>query len=143
MNLKIRVKNLVKKHGTANPSYIARNLGIRIFTAPLPDTVRGFLVRVLRRKFIFINENLSDFSQQVVLCHELGHARLHTGYGYYFHPDTTYYVASTHEREANEFAAHLLSYNHDIDGIALAAIIQEKRPDPKTVHKILSEFILS
>jgi Predicted Zn peptidase len=101
MNLKLRVKNLVNKHGTADPFIIASGLGIKTHLAPLPKTVRGFLARVLRRKFIFVNEDLPELSQKIVVCHELGHARLHTGYGYRFHHDTTYYVPSKREREAN------------------------------------------
>lgn len=51
----------------------------------------------------------------MTVFHELGLARLHTGYGYYLHTDRAYYVRSRLEAETNEYAAHLLAYSTDID----------------------------
>lgn len=99
-----------------------------------------FLVKPLRRKFILLNDDLTEESSKIVICHELGHARLHPGYGYYWHPSRNF-MPSKREREANEFAVHLLAYSSDIDSNLIAAIINEKRPDPKTVHRILTEII--
>jgi len=140
INIKIRVANIVRKHGTARPYELAHCLGINVIPVDLPLHIRGFLVRVLRRKIIILNDRLPEESANVVLCHELGHARLHTGYGYYFHPNQTYYVPSKREREANEFAVHLLSYCHDIDAGVVAKIINSNRPNPAVIHKILSEL---
>ena len=64
-------------------------------------------------------------------------------YGYYYTLSGTYFIKSRKEAEANEFAAHLLSYSNDIDSSLLAKFIQEKRPDPRVVHQILSEIVVS
>ena len=77
----------------------------------------------------------------MTVCHELGHARLHAGYGYYLHPDRTYYVRSRLEAEANEYAAHLLAYSTDIDSDEVTHIINQRRPDPHEVHMFLGRFI--
>lgn len=141
LNIKLRVKNLVAKYGTANPFQLADALNLKIKYAPLPQHIRGFLVRVLRKKYIVLNEDLSYEAQKITLCHEIGHARLHTGYGYYLHADQSYYVPSRREREANEYAVHLLSYSSDIDTNMINHVIFEKNPNPREVHKFLSMMI--
>ena len=141
MNIPRRVKNFVDKYDTADPFRLAKELGIAIVRLPLPEDIRGFLVHVLRRKYIVLNESLCYTAEKITVCHELGHARLHAGYGYYLHPDSTYYIASKREREANEYAIHLLSYSTDIDGTAVARLIAEKHPDPREVHRLLGRFI--
>ena len=108
---------------------------------PPPDDIRGFFVNVLRRKYIVLNDSLCYAAEKVIVCHELGHARLHTGYGYYLHPDRTYYVRSRLEAEANEYAAHLLAYSTDIDNDEMARIINQRHPDPREVHFLLGRFI--
>lgn len=143
MNIKLRVANLVKKHGTSNPYLLAQGLNISIFRIKLPASIRGLLVKPLRRKIILLNEQLSDDAGKIVICHEIGHVRLHAGYGYQWHPDRTHFVPCRREREANEFAAHLLARSHDLDSNLIAEIINEKRPDPKVIHQILTELILS
>lgn len=140
-NYKVRAKNLVKKSGTSNPFEIAYYLNINILQLKLPNTIRGFLVRVLRRKFIALNANLPYEAQKIVVCHELGHAILHKGYGYYLHADMSYYVPSRREKEANQFAIHLLSHSSDLDADLITKVISEKDPDPKEVHKILSTLL--
>ena len=140
-NIKVRVKNLVNKYRTGNPFQLASDLGITIVRLPLPDDIRGFFVNVLRRKYIVLNEGLCYATEKVIVCHELGHARLHAGYGYYLHPDRTYYVSSRLEAEANEYAAHLLAYYTDIDSDEVSRIINDRHPDPREVHYLLGRFI--
>ncbi len=143
MNIKLRATNLTKKFKTNNPREIADYLGIDILYLDLPKSIRGFLVRVLKRKVIVINKNLTRTAQLVTICHELGHVRLHPGYGYYYHATGTRYVSSRYEREANEFALYLLSESH-WDGLNTRLwkkVFTEKRPDPKLVHKILTELM--
>ncbi len=143
MNIKLRVANLVKKYATSNPYDLAKDLGITVMELALPDSVRGFKVRALGRKYIALNTALSEPSQKVVLCHELGHARLHPASGYYYTLTGTYFIKSRKEAEANEFAACLLSYSNDVEPGLLIRLIREKRPDPRLVHKILSEITTS
>ncbi len=141
INIKLRVKNLVTKYNTANPFELAKELNIKIISLDLPDSIKGFLVRVLRRKYIILNNKLTYERQKIVLAHELGHARLHTAYGYYLHADMSYYVPSKREKEANVFAIHLLSYSSDLDANLISKIIKEKNPNPREVHRILSKLI--
>jgi hypothetical protein len=141
LNIKLRVKNLVTKYRTGDPFQLAGDLGIKIVRLPLPDDMRGFLVNVLRRKYIVLNDELCYAAEKVTVCHELGHARLHAGYGYHLHPDRTVYVSSRLEREANEYAAHLLAYSTDIDSDEVTRIINQRRPDPREVHLLLGRFI--
>lgn len=141
INIKLRVANLVKKYGTCNPYQLARDLGVRIIRVELPTNVRGFLVRVLRRRIILLNNQLSEIGAKVVICHELGHARLHSSYGYYYNSEGTFFVPSKREAEANEFAAYLLSYSYDINPDIVASMLKDRHPDPKTVHCLLNGLI--
>lgn len=84
INYKLCVKNLINKHSTSNPFDLAKALGLKIICAPLPCNIRGFLVRVLKRRYIILNDTLCYQVQKITICHEIGHAQLHKGYGYYF-----------------------------------------------------------
>ena len=63
-NIKVRVKNLVNKYHTGDPFQLADDLGITIVRLPLPDDMRSFLVHVLRRKYIVLNEDLCYAGQR-------------------------------------------------------------------------------
>ena len=141
LNIKLRVRNLVRKYDTYNPYELARHLKIDVYEFKLPPDVRVFLIPPLRRKIIFLNDSLTETEKIVALCHELGHARLHSGYGYTLKANTPYYRSSRREAEANEFAAHLISYSRDINADELQQVINQKRPDPLMVHKMLNEII--
>lgn len=56
------------------------------------------------------------------------------------HVICTYFIKSRLEAEANEFALHLLSYAHDFEVDIWARVLNDKRPDPKVVHRILYEL---
>jgi len=141
MNIKQRVANLVKKYDSCDPYILTRDLGIKVIPLELPESIRGFYVRILRRKFIAVNAALPEISQKVVVCHELGHARLHPGYGYYYTLAGTHFISCRRETEANEFALHLLSRSHDIDLDLVQKLLRDKRPDPREVHQILSSVV--
>ena len=113
-NIKLRVKNLVGRTGTASPTQIADILKIPIVFAELPDGIRGYLTRPVRRKTIVINDNLDEREVSIVIAHELGHALMH-GAASTFHADTVNYCNARNEYEANLFALYLLSYSYDID----------------------------
>lgn len=140
-NIPLRVGNLILKYDTTNPYELAKCLRFSIYELDLPSEIRGFLIRPLRRKCIVLNANLSEIQKRIVLCHELGHARLHPGYGYYLNTNRAYYVPCRRENEANEFAIHLLSYSHDFDKEALKSSIENRRSNPMVVHQIINELI--
>lgn len=113
-NIRLRVKSLVKKMGTAGPLQIATMLNIPIAYAPLPRNIKGYLMRPLRRKTIILNDGLDEREIPIVVAHELGHAMMH-GTKQKFHADTVNYCNVRSEYEANLFALYLLSYIYDID----------------------------
>ena len=80
LNIPLRVRNLVEKYDTSDPYRLAKELNCVVLFADLPMTVNGFWKRILRRKLIMINENLTEWQQAAVLCHELGHVICHPGY---------------------------------------------------------------
>lgn len=122
MNIKGRVKKLVKKWGTKNPYKLCKYLKIEILYMDL-GKIKGIYKKTLTNKFIVINENLSEFCQMIVLAHELGHALLHhskeiqTLKDYDLFPKYNNQI----EIEANTFAAELLSdeniddYEYDLN----------------------------
>ena len=59
-------------------------------------------------RYIFINENLSEHEQRLVMAHELGHAILHRKENCYFSRNKTLLLNSKKEIEANRFAMELL-----------------------------------
>lgn len=90
LNIKIRVRNLITKYGTANPRLLAADLGISVIETDLPKHICGFFVKVLRRGCIILNQALPETGKRIVLCHEIGHSRLHAGYGWRIQPDCTF-----------------------------------------------------
>ena len=80
----------------------------------LPPTVNGFWKRVLRKKTIVINQNLLDWQQEAVLCHEIGHIVCHPRYTTFSTRSISF--SNTHiECEADEFAECLIAYRYDLD----------------------------
>lgn len=59
-------------------------------------------------RYIFINENLPEHEQHLVMAHELGHALLHRKENCYFIRNKTLLLNSKKEIEANKFAMELL-----------------------------------
>ena len=115
MNIKLRVLNLIARHRTRNPFKLARALNIEIIYQDLGE-VRGFFKKILRRKYIFINSELSEFDQKLVCAHELGHAILHSSNRIQFLIDNTKILRRNEiEDEANLFASWLLFPENDIE----------------------------
>jgi hypothetical protein len=111
-NIKLRVKNLTEKYNTNNPYKLCEKLGVTVMYFNLGE-IKGCFQRILKRKYIFINENLDEYSQKVVLCHELGHAIFHNSKNINFMKKSFLNYTSKLENEANEFAAELLSYDNE------------------------------
>lgn len=142
-NIKLRVKNLVNKYQTADPFALARELDVQILYVPLPEQIRGILVRVLRKKTILLNSRLSYEAQKIVICHELGHVRMHWHAGYFFQHDGIYYSPARYECEANEFAIHLLNYSSEFiyDKDYILKVLAKENPNPYEVHKIINSLM--
>ena len=112
-NMKLRVKNLVEKYNTSNPYILCKKLNIEIRYFYYED-IKGFFRKVLRRKYIVINEKLDEYSQLVVLCHELGHAIYHSSKNKLLMKINFLNYVPELEKEANEFAAELMKYQNEV-----------------------------
>jgi Zn-dependent peptidase ImmA (M78 family) len=114
------VNRLVRKHNTTDPFKIAAFININVQFLDLPGNCRGYYLRTLRRRFIAINQNLSEVWQRVICAHELGHDQLHRGMSRFFLDERSFFVAGRYETEANEFAVRLLLHNeHPYEGETL------------------------
>ncbi len=121
-NIKKKVRNLIKKYGTRNPYKLCKFLNIEIFYMDL-GRVKGIYKKTLTNKFIVINDNLSEFSQMIVLVHELGHAILHDSREMQALKDYDLFPKYTNkiEVEANIFTSELMydenieDYEYDLD----------------------------
>ena len=109
LNIPLRVRNLIKKHGTKNPYILCKLLNIHIRYMDLGN-VKGVYKKIVTNKFIIIDEKLSEVMQMIVLCHELGHAVLHNSKEIQSFKDCDLFprVSNRIEDEANIFAAELL-----------------------------------
>lgn len=114
MDIRLKVLDLIIKYGTKNPFKLAKKLNIEILIEDLGE-VRGLFKKILKRKFIFINSNLSDFDKLLVCAHELGHAILHSSSDFQFLIDNTSLLRKSRlEDEANLFASYLLIPNDEV-----------------------------
>ena len=95
--------------GSRDPVKIAEYANIRIAILPL-GAIAGNYKLIKRKRWIFVNDNIPTDSPmfKVVVAHELGHALLHRKENCAFIKNKTLLLTSGIEREANQFAAHLL-----------------------------------
>jgi len=113
-NIRARVKHLIKKYETRNPLLIAKSLNIHVVYKEYSPCTKGYYIKILRNKFIIVNSTLDEYSQKIVLAHELGHAVLHSSEPVYFIREHTLFPIGPYEVEANRFAAELLIDDDDI-----------------------------
>ena len=110
MDIRKKVQQLIRRHGTNDPERLARTMGINVIYIPPPGSVYGTYLKYKRVKTILIDaERTPEHLRRFVLAHELGHAVCT--------PDanTSWISAYTLalntdriEREANTFAVELL-----------------------------------
>ena len=111
-NIRLRVKNLIKKYNTSDPTVLCEKLGIIVLHVDLGD-LKGYYKHPRGRKIIVINSLLSKFAQIIVLAHELGHAVLHSNSTAAYLHSNIRFQDSIMENEANKFAAELLANYED------------------------------
>ena len=114
LNIPLRVKNLVARYDTSDPFRLAKDLNCLVYYVDLPPGVNGCWRYVLRSRTIAINENLEDWQQAAVLCHELGHIVCHPGYAAFSMRNLSFSNTRI-EDEADNFAELLMSYRYDLD----------------------------
>ncbi len=108
MDIAKKVANLERTWGTTDPFKLCEFLKIHVKYSNLGE-IKGLYKKVLRQKFIIINEELSSFDKKVVCAHELGHCLLHDSKNLQFLLNHTRIPKYSYfEKEANEFAARLI-----------------------------------
>lgn len=105
--MKDYVKDVIKKYRTNNPFELAKSLDIKVIYLPLAHC-NGYSTIISRGKFVCINNTLSNQQSALTLAHEIGHILLHKGYSTPQIRAHTNLLINKYEREANEFAIHLL-----------------------------------
>lgn len=109
--IKEKVKYIISKYKTSAPTEICEKMGIIILNEDLPDSVNGFMLKLMESVFIIINRNLNDDEKRVTIAHELGHIVLHGETNVINLSCNTSFCVSKYEREADCFAAYLLLYD--------------------------------
>lgn len=102
-----------RKAGTSDPFEISDFLHIQVQRGELGSR-SGCYMYLKKHKCIFLNENLLEPEDKLVMAHELGHAIMHPKENCYFIKNKTLLLNSKNEIEANKFAAYLLIPNEII-----------------------------
>ena len=110
------VDKLIKKYKTANPFELCDKMNINVSYRQL-GRLRGFYRYSRKNHFIDINIELDALNRIVACAHELGHSMIHPDMNRIF-LNSTMFVTSKYECEANRFAAYLLlEYYSDPENI--------------------------
>ena len=107
MEIKIKVRKLVRKYKTRNPFEMIKGMNVILVPYPLQG-IRGFYKYFQRNNIIYIDETLSDNDKAFVLAHEIGHMILHKKSNAIFMDTRTQFKTTRYELEANKFAIELL-----------------------------------
>jgi Zn-dependent peptidase ImmA (M78 family) len=123
------VEKLKQKYRTSNPIIICKKLGIDIKPKKL-NGLNGYFISCLKKKYIIVNENLSDEVLLLVIAHELGHAILHSSRSLqYMRNNFLLPRDSNFEKEADLFAILLLGRDFYIANMEYTNIRNEKLDD--------------
>lgn len=75
MDIRKKVQQLIRRHGTNDPERLARTMGINVIYIDLGGSVYGTYLKYKRVKTILIDaERTPEHLRRFVLAHELGHA---------------------------------------------------------------------
>lgn len=104
------IHKLVRKYKTTDPFAIAQARNILVRYVSFDEGTRGLYYRKLRRRFIVIDNSLTEEWQRVVCAHELAHDCMHPGISQFWMDKHTFFNIGKFERQANTFALKLLTY---------------------------------
>jgi len=110
---------LIKRYDTRNPFELCRATGVEVFFADL-GSLKGMYKYLKRNRFAVINENLDDYTKNLVCAHELGHDILHRDLAkkLCLQEFVLYDMKSRPEYEANLFASEILLPDSEIFTLA-------------------------
>ena len=101
------IKEVIEKTGSTDIYDIISSLSINVKKHP----GKTFYCQINGKKYIYLDENLSEDITPFVLAHELGHAVLHKEEIYHYSPLSITKTAT--EREADYFAFKILGKEID------------------------------
>jgi len=104
-----KAENIINRYQTNDPFIIAEQENIDVFEQPLA----GRLTELFFGDCIILNSNLSPQRKRHLLAHALGHHYLHAG-NYLFFQQHRHLQNNKEEKQADEFAAHLLLPTHQL-----------------------------
>lgn len=109
------VEKLKRKFRTVDPFEIAEMCKIMVLYKKFKD-MKGMYTVQERCPFIFLDTDLDEYMEKVVLFHELGHHFLHR-YSMVsaFREHSLYDMTSKYEIEANIFAANFIISDEDVE----------------------------
>lgn len=87
--------------------------------------------------FLFFSIKISLINQKIVLCHELGHALLHSEKSELFAKEHFLHYSSKLENEANEFAVWLLLKQYKVLTEEMIEACDLKREFKKEIIRVL------
>ena len=112
------VEKLRKRYGNLCVDELCDALGIAVQHYSMgtsENACKGFYTRQRRIKLAFINSDLDDDTQRIILSHETGHGVLHNDFAVHpFHELVLLDASSKLEYEANIFAAEWLLPDDDV-----------------------------
>ena len=105
-----RAQEIIRQVGRRDMRQVAKELNIKVLYNENFSKLLGMYFFQWRHRFIFLNTNLDDIWQNMVLAHEIGHDQLHRDIAkqQQMHEFELFRLNSRTEYEANAFAAHLL-----------------------------------
>lgn len=109
------VEELVEQYQSRNPFEIAKGRNITLVPRYDFEELKGAYVTIFGKPFIFLNANLEDYICRYVCAHELGHDVLDQGVSSALFTFDDQPYAKFSEKRANQFAAHLLLSDEEMD----------------------------
>ncbi|GAA0182133.1 ImmA/IrrE family metallo-endopeptidase [Clostridium sediminicola] len=105
---------LARTYETRDPFKIAEYIGINLQYNKMQN-IKGFYTKILKNRYIVINNNIDKISAKIVCTHEIGHDRFHRNLGIKTFQDEmcVSLKTSTPEIEANYFTAEFLITDND------------------------------
>lgn len=120
------VEKMKKKYRTSDPFKVAKLCGITVQYREDFDELKGMFTLVSRCPFIFLNPELDEYMEKVVMFHELGHYFLHRQKAAAFNEFSLYDMTSKFEIEANIFASNYLISDEDVEEYAQRGFTSEQ-----------------
>lgn len=109
------VEKIKRRFHTTDPYEIAEICGIEVISRKF-DTMKGMYTVSEKNPYIFLNEELDEYMERVVMFHELGHHFMHRYSAVStFKEHTLYDMSSKMEIEANTFTANFMISDEDIE----------------------------